>query len=145
MKDSSIENMLGKRRAAALTSLEKSDTKNIIENVIEFIYRFAEKHDDNWSRYSFLELGHSNEEIARFIEIVDKFEFAELKLMLDINGLDSPEDWLEFAKFLVKAQHGNKDICRSLLERLAKVIIYKSSGFYKDKDFLRTFYKVPIR
>lgn len=151
MVDPNIESILGYRRAKQLASLDDSEKKEFmkketIKKILDFIYKISRGVEhSSWSTWSLLELGHSNDSIAEFIKLVDKFEFEELKLVLDLNGIDSPEDWLEFARFLVKIQHGKQEMCGKLLGRLAKVIVYKASGFYKDKEFLRTFYKVPIR
>lgn len=146
MVDTNIESILGHRRAKQLDSLDDSEKKEIIKKVLDYIYKIDRETEHNcWSPWSLLDIGHSNASIAEFTKIVDRFEFEELKLVMDLNGIDSPEDWLEFARFLVKIQHGKQEMCGKLLERLAKVIIYKASGFYKDKEFLRTFYKVPVR
>lgn len=146
-ENSSIESLLGHKRAKALDLwIKDSEKKDLIKKILDFIYSKAKDQvDGSWASWSLLELGHSNDSIAKFMELVDRFEFEELKLVLDVHGVSSPEDWLEFAKFLVKAQHGNQEMCGRLLERLAKIIIYKASGFYRDKEFLRTFYKVPVR
>lgn len=142
--DTNIENLLGYKQAKILKEFKDSKEKRIINQVLLFIAKLKESLGTSYGP-DFLATGYSNDSIDEFVKVVNAFEFEELKLMLDIHGLDSPDDWLGFAKFLVKTQTGKTEICQKFLERLARAIAFKASGYHTDKDFVRTFFKVPIR
>ena len=135
-----IESILGYSRAKTFASLKDSESKRIIETVLDF----AKQSFQDLDRYQGLVLGHSNSEIERFQSYVERLDLEKLKITLDLAGFaDVPDDWLELARFLLKAERGKSYECSRYLSNLAKMIIFKITGHFGDKDFLRTFHKVP--
>lgn len=135
-----IESIIGHEAVKYLDRIENQKKKEIIKRVLIFV-----ADNFKYEKYSALKIGSSNAEMDEFIKNVDLFSFEKLKLALDLDGIESPDSWLEFARFLVNAQRGEQEACGIVLVQLAKIILFKMIGFYEDKTFLRTFYKVPIR
>lgn len=137
-----IESILGCGRAKTFASLEDSESKRIIETVLVF----AKQTFQDLDQYQGLSVGHSNHEIERFQRCVERLDLEKLKITLDLAGFAGvPDDWLELASFLMKAERGKSYECSRYLSNLAKMIIFKITGHSSDKDFLRTFHKVPAR
>lgn len=135
-----LESILGYGRAGSFRSLEDDENKQIIAHVLDFL---SERFEHlSWSG---LRIGHSNAEIEELQENIKKLDLEVLKLKLDIEGFEGvPDQWLDFASFLVKVQRGKAYECNNLLGDLAKMIVMKVAGYQGDKDFIRTFYKVPV-
>lgn len=134
-----MESILGCDRAKTFANLEDSESKRIIETVLVF----AKQSFHDLDQHQGLVLGHSNTEIERFQSYVERLDLEKLKITLDLAGFANvPDDWLELARFLMKAERGKSYECSRYLSNLAKMIIFKMTGHSGDKDFLRTFHKV---
>ena len=135
-----IDRLLGYSRSKSFKSLEDSKSKRIIEAVLKNISKMFPNL--SWNG---LKVEHSNAGIDELQKNIEQLDLESLKIALDLEGFNGvPDEWIEFAEFLAKAQRGNQYYCNNYLGDLARIIIFKISGFSNDKDFVRTFYKAPI-
>lgn len=136
-----LDQVLGFRRAASLKNLKDSESKRVIEAVLKQVRVMYP--DLKW--YG-LRVERSDVGLEELKKNIDRLDLARLKMILDIEGFRGvPDEWLDFAEFLVKAQYGKAFECNEILSEMARLIVFKTAGYPEDKEFVRIFYKIPIR
>lgn len=142
MDNTGLDRVLGYNRANLFAALKASEKKNIAKKLLEFISKsFPDTHYRNPLR-----IGHSNNDLKVLQSHIDLLSLESLKLELDLEGFNGvPDEWLDLAEFLLKAAHGISYESGGCISDLARLIVFKISTLSGDKDFVRTFYKVPIR
>lgn len=135
-----LNKVLGSNKARYFRYLEDDSKKEVIESILLKIKDMFPSL--NWSG---LRIESSNAGIEVLKKNLEDLDLERLRISLDLEGFEGiPDQWLEFANFLIKLQRGKIHECNNLLGDLARMILFKLSGFGSDKDFIRTFYKVPV-
>ena len=136
----SIDRVLGSSRSRHFKNLKDDEGKRVIEAILKCIDKMFP--DLGWHG---LKVGHSNVEFDDLQKNLEKLDLELLKITLDIEGFNGiPDEWLDLADFLVKMQRGKQYECHNILGDLARLIVFKISGFSSNKIFIRMFYKAPI-
>lgn len=136
----SIERVLGSSRSRHFRNLKDDESKRVIESVLKCIDKMFPNL--GWQG---LRVGHSNSDFEELQRNLERLDLELLRITLDIEGFQGvPDEWLDFAGFLAKVQRGKQYECHNMLGDLARLVVFKISRFSSDKDFIRTFYKMPI-